>query len=94
MKRNKIFSGKPSVALWKDICSIDNLSTLDNVREALYHLGCKCQELEVRLDGRSEAFANGYEAGKRDGMIKAATLIKSKSQPWAYESIIKEMENV
>jgi len=41
-----IFSGKDSQSLWDDINAVKN----EAVNKALYHLGCKCQELEVKID--------------------------------------------
>jgi hypothetical protein len=48
MKKKKdtsIFSGDNSKLLWKDINSIED----EKIHTALYHLGCKCQELEAKL---------------------------------------------
>jgi hypothetical protein len=51
---NKIFSGLKSKKLWKDINNVNRSKKKDKkiaalaftTWEALYHLGCKCQELE------------------------------------------------
>lgn len=42
MKKVFIFSGIKSKRLWKDINSIED----ECIHKAIYHLGCKCQELE------------------------------------------------
>ena len=54
----KIFSGKDSEELWKDINAVTrkNIKDFDieklrtTIWKAFYHLGCKCQELESRLE--------------------------------------------
>ena len=52
MKENKpIFSGKNSVTLWKDINKVGTGdATFYDVWEALYHLACRCQELEAKIE--------------------------------------------
>lgn len=49
MDEPRIFSGPASEALWDDINRLDALSTGDEVRDVIYHLCCKIQELEYRL---------------------------------------------
>ena len=41
-----IFSGKESQSLWDDINAIED----EAINNALYHLGCKCQELESKVE--------------------------------------------
>lgn len=45
--KNMIMSVDASRRPWKQINSIKRFKT----RMAVYHLGCKCQELESKLDG-------------------------------------------
>jgi polyhydroxyalkanoate synthesis regulator phasin len=49
----KIFSGKNSKGLWKDI----NRTKPRRTQEALYHLGCKCQELESIVEKLEQRIA-------------------------------------
>jgi hypothetical protein len=42
-KDSYIFSGANSKRLWEDINNIEDVK----IHRALYHLGCKCQELEA-----------------------------------------------
>jgi hypothetical protein len=43
-RRKRIFSGDESIPLWENI---NNAKTITELRHALYHLCCKCQELET-----------------------------------------------
>jgi len=45
-----VFSGINSYKLWKEINALKTNSTIDDVRDVIYHLCCKLQELESKLD--------------------------------------------
>ena len=57
-----IFSGDDSRTLWKDINRVSKHNRKDeDIHSALYHLGCKCQELEAivrRLVEKQEGALN------------------------------------
>jgi hypothetical protein len=44
----KIFSGKRSSDMWEEI---NNSDTIEDLRQALYFVCCRIQELEAKLDG-------------------------------------------
>lgn len=43
----RIFSGEASRGMWKDI---NNAKTIHDLKWALYGIGCKLQEFEIRLE--------------------------------------------
>jgi len=58
-KKDKIFSGKNSEKLWGLINQIKMTDPHgpffeDIVWEAIYALGCKCQELEAKVDNLNQ----------------------------------------
>lgn len=46
----KIFSGEKSEQLWNEINNLDALSTGDDIRDVIYSLVCKLQELETEIE--------------------------------------------
>jgi len=46
----EIFSGDSSSDLWDDINNLDNLSAPEDIRNVIYFLCCKIQELETKFD--------------------------------------------
>jgi len=46
----RIFSGINSRPFWQEIGKIDNFSTMDDVHNMFYTLGCRLQELEYKLE--------------------------------------------
>lgn len=46
-QKDKIFSGDSSTPLWKEI---NNIKTIKDAKYALYHVCCKLQELESKID--------------------------------------------
>jgi hypothetical protein len=53
VKKEKIFSGDNSRTLWEYINRVAD-GTIDDACEALYLMGCKCQELEAVVDRLEE----------------------------------------
>jgi len=53
-KKLEIVSGENSRDFWHDINSINALSTGDDIRVVLYHIGCKMQELESEIEKLTE----------------------------------------
>lgn len=45
--RKKIFGGQRSKEMWR---KINNAKTFEDVREAMYSIGCHCQELEAKVN--------------------------------------------
>ena len=43
---SKIFSGDESIEFWKAINSTED----ENIKDLLYWFGCKCQEIESKVD--------------------------------------------
>ncbi|HEY4759743.1 MAG TPA: hypothetical protein VIH42_04110 [Thermoguttaceae bacterium] len=52
MNMNTIFSGKRSIPVWD---TINEAKTVSDLREALYFVGCKLQELETKVDEHEHA---------------------------------------
>lgn len=50
MKRKPIFSGDDSASMWESINAICDCFDDGTVHGAIYHVGCKLQELESRLE--------------------------------------------
>ena len=48
---SKIFSGDESAELWKEINTIDEMSTGADIHGVIYSLACKMQELEAKTTG-------------------------------------------
>ena len=48
--KKRIFSGEHSIKLWGIINRIDNLSTGDDIQEALYSMGVAMQKLEDKIE--------------------------------------------
>ena len=44
----KIFSGDASIKMWDEI---NNAKTIDDIKDALYSMACKMQELEAVVNG-------------------------------------------
>lgn len=51
MTEKPLFRGKPSREFWQEV---ETASTPQEFRLVIYHLACKCQELEGRLEKVSE----------------------------------------
>jgi hypothetical protein len=56
-KTDMIFSGDASKSLWKDIWKVKRRrkKIARAAFNALYHLGCKCQELETKVQQLTDA---------------------------------------
>ncbi len=50
MEKLRIVSGDRSQKFWAEINSIDGTSTHDDIRDVLYSIGCKMQELEAAIE--------------------------------------------
>jgi hypothetical protein len=50
MKKLEIVSGSPSISFWAEINSIDEMSTGADIKDVLYSMACKMQELEGEIE--------------------------------------------
>ena len=63
---DKIFSGNNSEQLWQEINSLSATSTIDDVRDVFYSLGCHIQKLETKVDVLVKAWGNVNEANDKN----------------------------
>ena len=54
----RIFSGDASIDMWAEINALDALSTGDQVRDVLYTLCCRLQQLEAVVRSNVKVTAN------------------------------------
>lgn len=52
---NMIFGGEASRELWNEINALDATSTGDDIRDCIYSVCCKMQELEHKFESQIKA---------------------------------------
>jgi hypothetical protein len=57
----KIFSGNHSVDMWDEI---NNADTIEDLRQALYFVCCRIQELESKIDGGNLDYLKDVEVAE------------------------------
>jgi hypothetical protein len=77
----RIFSGDESDDLWKEINSLDALSTGDDVRWVLYSIGCQLQKLENQM----------WEARKMNQREKIEKAVKSLCGDCGSDPVVKHI---